>query len=153
MGIADGPYRRDRPRTRWTVLVGATCALTLAVLAGVCSASDGTGVNTEARRVSVTRESQRKGSVSAALPGRQERLVGVHDPSVHGRLELSRTSHEPPPHPKRSDPRLALAIRLEARLATLTRTRLSCTWPVNQGRIADRPVVANCPAQGPPRTA
>jgi hypothetical protein len=135
------------------VLVGAACALTLTVLAGVCAASGGARADTGPRWTPVTQEAQRRSSVSADLPGRQERLVGVHDPSVHGRLELSRTSYEPPPHPKRADPRLELAMRLEARLATLTRTLLPCTWPVSQGRIADRPVVANCPAQGPPRTA
>ncbi|QRN95520.1 hypothetical protein JRI60_41735 [Archangium violaceum] len=133
--------------------MGATCALTLAVLVGVCSADAGARVSTEPRGPSVAQGSQRKSSVSADLPGSQERLVGVHDPSVHGRLELSRTPHKPTPHPKRADPRLELAVRQEARLATLTRTLLSCTWSVSQGRIADRPVVANCPAQGPPRTA
>jgi hypothetical protein len=142
MGITDGPAWRDRQGAWWTVLVGVACALTLTVLAGVCATSDGARVDSGARWASVTREAQRKSTV-----------VGVHDPPVHGRLELSRTSHEPTPHPKRSDPRLELAMRLEARLATLTRTLLPCTWPVSQGRIADRPVVANCPAQGPPRTA
>ncbi|PTL81974.1 hypothetical protein DAT35_19350 [Vitiosangium sp. GDMCC 1.1324] len=136
-------------------LVGAVCALGLTVLVGVCASVPGVRPieHVDGRWVPITQEAQRKGSVSADLPGRQERLVGVHESSAQGRLELPRLTPKPIPPHKRVEPRHDLAQEPAVRLAVHARTRLSYVVTASHGRIADRPVVANCPAQGPPRTA
>ncbi|WP_257453010.1 hypothetical protein [Archangium lipolyticum] len=152
MGITGGTARRDLQSARWTVLMGAACAFLLAVLAGVCPGGEDAGTDTGVRWTSVTRQPAPMGSVSAARPGSPEQRAAIQDPSFHGRLELSRPAHKPTPHPKRAD-RHDLAARLEAWLPVQARTHLWRTKPVYQDRLADRPVVANCPAQGPPRTA
>ncbi|HEX5750212.1 MAG TPA: hypothetical protein VFZ09_28535 [Archangium sp.] len=135
-------------------LVGAACALLLAVVAGVCALDARGAGHTEARRVSTVREPKKHGrSLSAHLPGRHQNLLGVHVSPVQGQLELPRPTSKPPPLHPRADARPGPAIRPEALLAERTRRQLSCVLPTRHGRIADRPIVANCPARGPPRTA
>jgi hypothetical protein len=134
-------------------MVGAFWALALTVLVGVCASSARPLERPDARWLSIASAAPRKGSVSADLPGRQEQLVGVHEYSAQGRLEQPHLSRKPLPPLKRFAPRLGLvpgpAPRFVARLGKLIADGVSRS----HGRIADRPVVANCPAQGPPRTA
>ena len=134
-------------------LVGAACALLLAVVAGVCSMSARAVEHADARWVPAAREVQRERPLSGRLPGRLQGLVGVQASPVQGHLELPRPSSKPPPLHPRSDTRLGPAPRLETLLAQRTRRQLACVLPTSHGRVADRPGVANCPARGPPRTA
>jgi hypothetical protein len=135
-------------------LVGAACALLLAVVAGVCALNARGAEPTEARRVSSVREpAKQRRSLSAPLPGPKQNLLGVHVSPTQGQLELPRPGSKPPPLHQRSEIRPGPALRPEALLAERTRRQLSCVLPTSHGRIADRPVVANCPARGPPRTA
>ncbi|KFA86760.1 hypothetical protein [Archangium violaceum] len=131
-------------------LVGAACALLMAVVAGVCARAP---AHAEVRWATTARGPKHQHSLSAHLPVRQQGLVGVQASPVQGQLELPRPANKPLPFQPRSDTRPGPAIRPEALLAERTRRRLSCVLPTSHGRIADRPVVANCPAQGPPRTA
>ncbi|HSP77011.1 MAG TPA: hypothetical protein VLQ93_00680 [Myxococcaceae bacterium] len=133
-------------------LGGVLCALLLAILADVWVVGERAPERSDARWVSAVQEPQRRSSLSASLPGRQERLIGVHEPSAHGHLELPRPTSKPPPLHQRSEPRLGPPLGTEAQLTARTRMYLSCVLPSRHGRIADRPVVANCPAQGPPWT-
>ncbi|WNG39706.1 hypothetical protein F0U61_43055 [Archangium violaceum] len=123
----------------------------LAVWVGVCSLSVWSIQHAGARWVPVAPKPQSKSSVSAHLPGRQEKLVGVREPSAQGQWELPRHTSKPPLHP-RLDSRLGPALKPNSRLEARVRAHLSCVVPASHGRLADRPVVANCPAQGPPRT-
>lgn len=134
-------------------LAGAVCALLVSVVAGVCSTSARAPEHADARWISAIREPQGKGSLSANPPGPRQRLVGVHVSPPQGVLEFPRPGGKPPPLHPRSDTRLGPAPRPDALLAERTRRLLSCVLPTSHGRVADRPVVANCPAQGPPRTA
>ncbi|AKJ00971.1 Hypothetical protein AA314_02597 [Archangium gephyra] len=79
--------------------------------------------------------------------------MGVHVSPAQGQLELPRPTRKPPPHHQRSETRPGPALQPEALLAERTRRQLSCVLPTSHGRVADRPILANCPAQGPPRTA
>jgi len=130
--------------------VGAACALLLATVAGVCSMS---ARGADARWVSTAPERQGQGALSANPLGRQQRLVGVRASPAPGHLELPRPTSKPPPFHPRADARPGPGLRPEALLAEHTRRLLSCVLPTSHGRVADRPIVANCPAQGPPRTA
>lgn len=132
-------------RARWMDLVSAACALTLALVLAVYSAA--------VRPLESTPEPNRKASVSAGTAANHERLFGVHDPSPHERLEVPRSGGKLP-QPKRFTPRVELAARW-ATLPAATHTRWvrSYALPPAPGRIANRPIIANCPAQGPPRTA
>ncbi|MCY1074973.1 hypothetical protein [Archangium lansingense] len=153
MRTADHAARRAPSSARWMALEGALCALLLAIGVGVCSMSARALGHTDTRRVTTVRERQRENSLSAHVFGPQ-RLVGVHAAPSQGHLELPRPGGKPPPLHQRSDTRLNPALRPEALLAERTRMRLSCVSPTSHhGRVADRPVIANCPAQGPPRTA
>ena len=133
--------------------VGAACALLLAAVAGVCSMSARAVEHVDARWVSTAPEPRSRNALSADVLGQQQRLVGVHAPPAQGQLELPRPTSKPPPLHTRAEARLGPALRPEALLAERTRRLLSCVLPTSHGRVADRPVVANCPAQGPPRTA
>jgi len=82
-----------------------------------------------------------------------EPLVGAHDPSPRGRLEVPRHPSEITPHHKRFSTRDDFAVKLDALTAARTGMMLSCALPPRHSRTADRPVIANCPARGPPRTA
>ena len=146
MTSAHRPSPRQDTRARWTALGGATCALLLAVLAGVCASGGEARTSVEARPSPAH-------SVSASLPGAQEHLVGVHEPSAPGQLELPRPGDKPSPVHPRFVPRQGLAARPVAPLVVRPAPRPGRLSPAHQGRVADRPVVANCPAQGPPRTA
>ncbi len=153
MGTADRTYRREGRGARWTALVGAACAFTLAVLVGVYSPGARIIEHADARWTPLAQGPQRKDAVSAADPGRQERWIGVHDPSTQGQLERPHLTSKPPSHHNRFTPRHGLAPGPEVQVATRTRMLLSCVLPARHGRRADRPVLANCPAQGPPRAA
>ncbi|WP_143195507.1 hypothetical protein [Archangium sp. Cb G35] len=144
---------REHSSARWMALVGAACALLMAVVAGVCALSTQAPAHAEVRWVTTARGPKHPRSISAHLPVRQQGLVGVQASPVQGQLELPRPASKPLPFHPRSDTRPGPAIRPEALLAERTRRQLSCVLPTSHGRIADRPVVANCPAQGPPRTA
>jgi hypothetical protein len=126
-------------------LAGAACALLLAVVAGVCSMSARAFEHADAPR--------RESSLSAQLPGRKQKLLGIHVSPAQGMLELPRPTSKPLPLHPRFDTRFSPAPRPESLLAERTRRQLSCVLPTSHGRVADRPVVANCPAQGPPWTA
>lgn len=125
-------------------LGGASCALLLAVLVGVCALHVGAF---ERARV------QPSNTLRAQAHDAHERWVGVHEPFASGQWELPRPTGKPSPATPRFAPRSALASPLEASLIARSRPLGSRRAPEGQGRIADRPVVANCPAQGPPRTA
>lgn len=153
MSTVDPTTRREGSSARWRALVGAACALLLAVVAGVCSMNTRAVEHADARWVPAAREARHERSLSAPLPGRQQRLVGVHAPPAQGVLELPRPGGKPPPFHPRSETRPGPALRPETLLAERTRRQLACVLPTSHGRIADRPRVANCPAQGPPRTA
>jgi hypothetical protein len=133
------------------VLGGAACALLLAVLAGEPSSS--VQRRGEVREVARAARAARSTSVSAARPPQQERLVGDREAPLHGALELPRPAAKPLPGYKRFDSRHGLMPRPEAGLAPLTRMRHPCVPARRHGRIADRPLIENCPAQGPPRLA
>ncbi len=79
---------------RWVALVGAACALLLAVVGGVYSVKARAVAHANARWVSTAREPHGKGSLSAQLPGRQRQLVGVQAPWAHGHLELQRPGRQ-----------------------------------------------------------
>jgi hypothetical protein len=134
-------------------LVGAACALTLVLLVGVRVESARAGERSDAGWTVAPLASQRNPSVSPDLLGHIDPLVGVHQPSGHGQLEGSRPTHKPPLHPKRFASRYDSVARLDTRPVALTRTLLSCALPSCPHRIADRPLIANCPTRGPPRTA
>lgn len=133
-------------------LEGTLCALLLAVLAGVCVWEAGPPGAVEPRRATLTQGAPRPQSVDAGLPGRQE-LVGVHEPALQGQLELPRPAGKPSPSAPRFTPRHALAPRPQARLPLCPEWPRWGPAPERHGRQADRPLLANCPAQGPPRTA
>ncbi len=125
-------------------LGGVGCALLLAVLVGVCASQVG----------AFERARVRPGNTVSAEPlGSHERWVGVHELSVRGQLELPRPPGKPSPATPRFVSRHALALVPDVTRLARSHPRLSRRTPEGQGRIADRPVVANCPAQGPPRTA
>lgn len=154
MSTIDPTPRRKRSSARGMALVGAACAFLLAVVAGVCAMNAGASTgHVEARWGATTREPRHERSLSAHLPGPQQGLLGVHASPVQGHLELPRPTSKPPPFHSRSDTRPGPALQPEALRAERTRRQLSCVLPTSHGRVADRPVVANCPAQGPPRTA
>jgi hypothetical protein len=134
--------------------VGGACALLLATVAGVCSMSAHAVERAESRWVPAAPERQHPSGLSANPPGRQQRLAGVRASPTPGHLELPRPTSKPPPLHPRADARPGPALRPETLLAERTRRLLSCVLPTtSHGRVADRPIVANCPAQGPPRTA
>jgi hypothetical protein len=154
MGTAESTYRREHLSARGMVLVGAACALALTVLVGVCSAGPGSGGRVGPGSLEGVREARHERSVSSPVQWRHEALVGAHDASPNpGRLENPRLPGKPTPHHQRFDPRNGPAVKPDVRTAALTRTLLSCALPPCQSRIADRPLIANCPARGPPRTA
>ncbi|MFY0525422.1 hypothetical protein ACN28I_20515 [Archangium gephyra] len=132
--------------------IGAACALLLATVAGVCSMSAHAAGRADVRWVPSAPEGQHPSARSENLSGQQP-LAGVHASPVPGQLELPRPTSKPPPLHPRADARLGPALRPEPLLEERTRRLLSCVLPTSHGRIADRPIVANCPAQGPPRTA
>jgi hypothetical protein len=125
------------------VLVGAACALALAILVGVRAESARAGERTTSLWA----------PAPSTSPDRLEQLVGLHAPPLHGRLEGTRPTGKSPVHSKRLDPRDDSAERLDGRNVALTRTLLSCALPTCVGRGAARPLIVNCPSQGPPRTA
>ncbi|OJH34312.1 hypothetical protein BON30_44175 [Cystobacter ferrugineus] len=133
------------------VLGGAACALLLAVLAGEPSSS--VQQRSEVRQVARTARPERSASVSATRRHQHERLVGDREAPLHGALELPRPAAKPLPGYKRFDSRHGLAPRPEAGLAPLTRMLPPDVSARRHGRIADRPLIENCPAQGPPRLA
>jgi hypothetical protein len=134
-------------------VVGTICALTLTVLVGVCASSVRPIEHADARWMPVATGARSKDSLSAERPGHLEKLVGVHEPSAPGRLELPHHTRKPLPPLERFAPRHGLAPGPEPRLAARPGLVLGGGMFRSHGRIADRPVVANCPAQGPPRTA
>lgn len=134
-------------------MMGAFCALVLTVLAGVCASSARPLERLDARWLSTASATPRRSSVSADLSGRQEKLVGVHEHPAQGRLEQPQLSRQPLPPLKRFAPRDGLAPRPEPRLVARPGTRIADGASRSHGRLADRPAVANCPAQGPPRIA
>lgn len=134
-------------------MVGAFCALALTVLVGVCASSARPLERSGARWGTFGSALPRRGSVSADLPGRQDKLVGVHEHSAQGRLEQPQLSRKPLPPLKRFDSRQGLAPGPESRFVVRPGTRIEGEVFRSHGRIADRPGVANCPAQGPPRIA
>lgn len=134
-------------------MVGAFCALALTVLAGVCASSARPLERPGARWLPTASSASRRGSVSADLPGRQEQVLGVHEHSAQGRLEQPHLSRKPLPPLKRFAPRIGLAPGVAPRFVARPGTRIEGAVSRSHGRIADRPVVANCPAQGPPRIA
>jgi hypothetical protein len=134
-------------------MVGAFCALALTVLVGVCASSARPLERADARWLSTPSAASRRGSVSADLPGRQEHLLGVHEHSAQGRLEQPHLARKPLPPLKRFEPRHGLAPGSAPRFVARPGTRIADEVSRSHGRIADRPVVANCPAQGPPRIA
>jgi hypothetical protein len=131
------------------LLVCLACALTLTVLVGACSAASGWGEHVSHRPAP---EAWSQHGVSSVRPSRHERLLGEHHPSPQGRLELPMLPGKLTPHPTRFDTRQSAAVKPEALTAALTRRLLSCALPPCQSRLADRPLIANCPARGPPRT-
>lgn len=153
MRPADPAPRREPLSTRWVALAGALCALLLATLAGVCVSSGQALERTGTWRTSIEGESQRKDSLSASLPGRQERLVGTHEPSAPGHFEPPRPTSKPPPPHLRAEPYLGPPSETDARRITRTRMYLASVLPARHGHLADRPVIANCPTRGPPRRA
>ncbi|WP_375771122.1 hypothetical protein NR798_09540 [Archangium gephyra] len=153
MSTVDHASRREPSSARWMAWVGAVCALLLASVAGVCSMNARAVEQAEARWVPTAPEPRSRNALSADVLGQQQRLVGVHTSPAPGQLELPRPTSKPPLLHPRANARLGPALRPEALLAERTRRQLSCVVPTSHGRIADRPVVANCPAQGPPRTA
>jgi hypothetical protein len=144
-------HRREPAVARWLALGGAACALLLAALAGRLSSS--AWERSEARGAVMARGPARSTSVSATRPGHQERLHGNPEASGRGDLEPPRPATKLLPCDKRFDSRNGLAPRPEPGLAALARRRPSCMLAERHGRIADRPLIANCPARGPPRSA
>ncbi|HYO73839.1 MAG TPA: hypothetical protein VEU33_48010, partial [Archangium sp.] len=96
-------------------LVGAACALLLAVVAGVCATNARAAGNAETRWSATAREPSHQRSLWAPLPGgRHQGLMGVHGSPVQGQLELPRPTANPLPGSKRFDSRHGLAPRPEA---------------------------------------
>jgi hypothetical protein len=133
------------------VLGGAACALLLAVLAGEPSSS--VQRRGEVHEVARSTRPAQSASVSATRRPQHERLVGDREAPLHGALELPRPAAKPLPGYKRFESRHGLAPRLEAGVTPLTRMHHPCEPERRHGRIADRPLIENCPAQGPPRLA
>lgn len=138
------PPPRGASSAGWMVLGGTSCALLLAVLVGVCASHVGAFEQVRTRP---------SNSVSASPLGPQERWVGVHDPSPPGQLELPRPSGKPSPPAPRFGLRQAPASPPDVLLIAHVHARLSRRTAEEQGQRADRPLVANCPARGPPRNA
>jgi hypothetical protein len=135
------------------VLVGAACALALAVLVGVRAESARTGERTTTWRAPATSATPWRPLASSDRLGRLERHVGVHQPSSHGHWEGTRPTGKSPLPSKRLDSRDTTVARLDGRSLAHPRTLLWYASRPYAGRLADRPLIANCPAQGPPRTA
>ncbi|WNG14822.1 hypothetical protein [Cystobacter fuscus] len=151
MKISPRSPRREQGLARWMVLGGAACALLLAVLIGGPSSS--VPRRSEVHEVARTARPARSASVSATRRPQPERLVGDREAPLHGALELPRPAAKPLPGYKRFDSRHGLAPRLEAGVPPLTRMHRPREPARRHGRIADRPLIENCPAQGPPRLA
>lgn len=131
-------------------LMSALCALTLAVLVGACSALTAPEERADARWVPAHPEWRAPRTISSAPSEGRERLASLHEPLTPARLKPSRPTGKRAPHPVGSASRHDLAVQPWVRTVPCPGMLLSGGLPPCQGHPADRPVTANCPAQGPP---
>lgn len=153
------------PRERWIVIAGLACALALAALVGSTSsdasqappASVSSVGGANAARPPPALEARRahgKQWVASQHAGLHATRVASVDPTTHGHLDAPRLTGKRFPATKRVDtPRATLAARLDAAVAVLSRRIHACALHPRHTSLADRPLTANCPAQGPPAGA
>ena len=99
------------------------------------------------------KSSQCEKSICEERVARADGMIGAVDPVLGQKVEPPRPAGDTTSWRSRLDDWNWAAARLHVEVDTIIRLFGSCVLRQDNGRMADRPLILTCPAQGPPAEA